>query len=400
MAIQVRKDAKGKPRYRVQVAVSAPGTVRRNQTVGTFSTKREAERAERDALQQRDRGTLLDPSTVTVATLLDDWLRLKSSVVSANTLVDYGIAIRLHLKPSIGTVIVQKLTTQQVQRAVSDWETSGVGARTIHRCLTVLSQALTQARSWNIVIRNVAEDVERPRLDRGKPQVWTPEQVGTFLEAAINRPVLTRAGDSGERRPDALHPLWHLLVLEGLRRGEALGLRWSDVNWERRTIHLSQTVAPDKNAKGAAIILPRTKTAAGSRTVRLTERTYEALRAHKKAQNAIRLAADEWEDHDLVICTAKGTPVNPNNVSRSFSALIKAAGVPPIRVHDLRHTAATVLLLGGVPAKVVSERLGHATVTITMDLYSHILPDMQDAAAAKMDELIPLFTKPTGTNGD
>ncbi|CAN0422643.1 unnamed protein product, partial [Phaeothamnion confervicola] len=193
---------------------------------------------------------------------------------------------------------------------------------------------------------------------------------------------------------DDLSPLWHLLVLEGMRRGEALGLRWSDVNWERGTAHLSQTVIPDKSNKGAAIIRQGTKTNAGSRTVRLTAETLTALKAHKKRQAETRLKAATWEDNDLIVCTSLGTPINPNNVSRSFERLVTLAGVPRIRVHDLRHTSATMLLRAGVPAKIVSERLGHASVGITMDLYSHVTPDMQDGAAEAISNILKM--KSTG----
>lgn len=191
-----------------------------------------------------------------------------------------------------------------------------------------------------------------------------------------------------------------------MRRGEALGLRWSDLNWERGTAHISQTVSPDKrgakrDARGALIapesmagepsrvlIQNRTKTNAGARAVRLTSETIAALKEHRSRQLERRLASSEWHDHDLIVCTSKGTPINPNNVSRSFERLMIFAGMPRIRVHDLRHTAATLLLLSGVPAKIVSERLGHASIAITLDLYSHVLPDMQDQAADAMSALI------------
>ena len=227
--------------------------------------------------------------------------------------------------------------------------------------------------------------VSPPKLGRGKADTWSPQEAMTFLDTAMNRPVLHRGGDSGIRRPDDLAPIWHLLLLEGLRRGEGLGLRWRDVNFERGTAHIVQTVAPDKSNRGKAIIQDRTKTLAGARSVRLTERTLVALKEHRTVQLQRRLAAPAWQDNDLIVCTATGRPVNPNNVSRSFDAIVKAAGLRRIRVHDLRHTSATMLLLAGTPAKIVSERLGHASVGITLDLYSHVLPDMQADAATAMD---------------
>jgi integrase len=243
-----------------------------------------------------------------------------------------------------------------------------------------LSQALDYAVKMHLVYVNVAKHAEMPKLRTGKPDVWSADELRRFLVEADK---------------DAHAPLWRLLVGEGMRRGEALGLRWQDVNWQRGTAHIVQTIAPDKSDRGKAVILERTKTAAGSRSVRLTADTLTALKAHKKRQAEQQLAAADWRDHDLIVCTSLGTPVNPGNVSRSFSAILKRAGLRRIRVHDLRHTHATLLLLAGIPAKIVSERLGHASISITLDTYSHVLPDMQDEAADAFSRI--LATAKTGS---
>lgn len=392
MAIVKRQGQDGKPAWQVRISVRDPKTGKRNnRTLGTYRTKREAEKEERLALTQRDRGSFVDPAKTTVAELLDAWLLTKTGTITENSAKDYEIAIRLHLKPALGQIPVQRLTPDQVQAAHASWRERKMSDRMIHRCHLVLSQALKQAMQWGVVHRNVCEAVAKPKLSRGKPSVWTPEHAAVFLDAASD---------------DGLWPLWPLLVLEGMRRGEALGLRWSDINWHRGTGHISQTVAPNKQAAmrdadgvlispelkagelSRVLIQNRTKTSAGARTVRLTVETLAALKEHRKVQNARRLAAAEWHDYDLIVCTSKGTPINPNNVSRSFERVVRIAGVPRIRVHDLRHTAATLLLLSGVPAKIVSERLGHASIAITLDLYSHVLPDMQDQAADAMTALM------------
>lgn len=334
---------------------------------------KEAQSLEKTWQAEIERGTAIDPAKTTVAELLDSWLQTKAGTITDNSVKDYEIAIRLHLKPALGNIHVQKLSAPQVQAALELWRERGMSDRMIHRCHLVLSQAHKQAMQWGVVQRNVCDAVKKPKISRGKPAVWTPAEAATFLDAS---------------RDDGLWPLWPLLILEGMRRGEALGLRWSDVNWERGTAHISQTVSPDKNNTGQAIIQNRTKTNAGARTVRLTSETIEALKEHRSRQLERRLASPEWHDHDLIVCTSRGTPINPNNVSRSFERLVLIAGVPRIRVHDLRHTAATLLLRSGVPAKIVSERLGHASIAITMDLYSHVTPDMQDQAADAMSALI------------
>lgn len=360
-------------------------TGKRRQFSRQVATMKEAKALEAEWTSGIARGTDLDPAKTTVAELLASWLATKRGEVTPNSEQDYEIVCRLHIIPALGDIRVQKLTAPRLQAQYSAWAEAGMSARMIRGCHMRLSQALRQAVRFGIVSSNVCDSVSPPKLGRGKADTWSPQEALTFLDTAMNRPVLHRGRDSGIRRPDDLAPLWHLLLLEGMRRGEALGLRWRDVNVERGTAHLVQTVAPDKSNRGRAIIQDRTKTLAGARSVRLTARTLQALKDHRSGQIQRRLAASQWQDNDLIVCTSLGTPVNPNNVSRSFDAIVKAAGLRRIRVHDLRHTSATLLLLAGTPAKIVSERLGHASVGITLDLYSHVLPDMQADAATAMD---------------
>lgn len=391
-----KPDPKGKSRWLVRIDVTDPVTgARKQKIIGTFRNETEAKRAERDALTMRDKGTLIDPSKATVAVVLDDWLRSKAGAVSPNSLKDYEIVVRRHIKPALGTVRAQGLTPARLQHQYDAWREAGLSARMIRGCHMRLSQAFDQAERHGVVQRNPCRSVRPPALARHTVESWSVEEVAAFLDAAAHRPILTRRGDSGRRHPDPLWPLWPLLALEGLRKGEALGLRWRDVNLERGVVSIVQTVAADKSNAGRVMIQSRTKTAAGSRTVRLTRQTIDALRDHRKRQLEQRLASPDWIDCDLIVCTSKGTPVNPGgNVNRSFDAIVEAARLPDgtplrrIRIHDLRHTAATLLLGAGIPAKIVSERLGHATIGITLDLYSHVTADMQGDAAARIGDLL------------
>lgn len=377
MAINKRVSQKtGKASWQVVIDRRDPVTGERNrQTIGTYKAKKAAEKAEREAIAQHESGVFVDPSTLTVGELLDSWLRTKRGDITDQTWKDYEITIRLHLKPAFGTIPVQRLTTSRIQLQYGAWLDEGKSNRLIRGCHMRLHQALEFGVKQGIVVLNPAQHASVPKILSKKFDVWNQNQASAFLAAS---------------REDPLHPLWHLLVLEGLRRGEALGLRWKDVNWSRGTIHISQTVTADKNDKGKAIIQPRTKTSTGSRSVRLSDQSLEALRPHQVAQAEHRAKTETWEDNDLVICTSVGTPINPNNVTRSYNRIVERGSLPRIRVHDLRHTSATLLLLQGVAAKVVSERLGHATVGITLDLYSHVLPDMQEDAARKISELFAL----------
>lgn len=297
----------------------------------------------------------------------------KSGTITTNSQKDYEIAIRLHLKPAIGSVPIQRLEPAKIQALYDLWHIEGKSERTVQRCHSILNQALSQAMQWGTVQRNVTSAVSKPRTRKKERHTWTADGVSRFIDVA---------------KDDSRAPLWHLLALEGMRRGEALGLYWRDVNWERGTVHLQRTVVPDRLNKGKAMLLDRTKTNAGARTVRLTEETLAALKSHSKAQLERRIAAESWANEDLVIATSIGTLVHPDNVTRSFERLVLMAGVRRIRVHDMRHTAATLLLLAGENVKAVSERLGHASITITMDLYQHVTADMQESTARAMDDLL------------
>jgi len=381
MAIETRKGKDGKPQYRVRIAGCAPDGKRQNVTIGTYRTKRDAEREERDALYKRDRGTLLDPAKTTVGQLLDSWLAVKAGDVTPQTLKGYEITIRLYLKPALGTVKAQALTPARLQAQYAAWTEGGMSARNLRGCHMRLSQALAHGVRFRIAQTNVCDVVSPPKLSKPKPDVWNTYEAMAFMQEAAT---------------DSLAPLWHLLLLEGMRRGEALGLRWSDINWQRGTAHIVQTVSPDISSRGEPVIQARTKTAAGARTVKLSGATLAALKEHRKQWAARKIAADTWADHDLIVCTVRderhrpngGMPINPNNVTRSFDVIVKRAGVRRITPHGLRHTHATMLLRQGVPAKIVSERLGHASIGITLDTYSHVLPDMQDTAADAMDTIM------------
>ena len=349
-----------------------PVTGKRRQFTKQVPTMEEARELESSWKAEIARGTSLDPNKTTVAQLLNDWLAIKAAEVTTQTLAGYEITIRVHVIPALGNILVQKLTAARVQAQYAEWRNAGMSARNIRGCHLRLSQALDQAVRFRLVLSNVCNQVKPPAQSKPKPDVWNTSEAVTFLEYA---------------EADSLTPLWHLLLLEGMRRGEALGLRWQDVNWERNTAHIVQSVRAGI-AKGEAVIQARTKTRSGSRTVRLAARTIAALKQHRSVQAERRLAATTWHDHDLIVCTSRGTPVNPANVRRSFDLIVKRAGLRRITPHGLRHTHATMLLKQGVPAKVVSERLGHASTGITLDTYSHVLPDMQDTAADAIEAIV------------
>lgn len=375
MAIVERKAKDGRTRYMVRIPGMKNGK-RTNVTIGTFPTMREAKKREREALVERDGGTFVDPSKVTLQQHLKEWLDTKKGEISENVHKDYEIAIRRHIVPALGKVRLQKLTTPVIQAQVNAWRDGGMSAPYITKVYNIFSQSLDVAVSWNLIPRNVAKGIKKPRVENRPGTIWTQAELRRFLAVA-------------REQDENLHPLWQLLASEGMRRGEALGLRWSDLNLKRGTVHISQTVVADKAKGGAAKIQPRGKTAAASRQVKLTPQTLSVLKEHRDRQQFIRhTMGARWQDYDLIICTSFGTPVNPSNVSRSFRRLVRAAGVPEIRVHDLRHTAASLLLMEGVSVKEVQERVGHANIRITLDTYAHLLADAHDSAANAMSRIL------------
>jgi integrase len=217
-----------------------------------------------------------------------------------------------------------------------------------------------------IVARNVCAATEKPRQRHAPGVTWTAEEARRFLVAA---------------KDDTYWPLWLLALKTGLRRGELLGVRWSDLDLDRGTLTVQQTIGV---LAGAPCIKPP-KTDAGRRVVKLSADVVAALKDHRRAQVERQLSAPAWAEGGLVFCTGEGKPLNPNNLYRNFAAIVARAAVPPIRLHDLRHTHATLLLAAGTPIKAVSERLGHSKTSITLDTYAHVLPDMQDRAVDAID---------------
>lgn len=360
-----RKD--GSIGYFVRVELPAdPSTGERRRKTGTFDTEKEAEKARTRWLSEVDEGNVVLPSKITMRDLLRRWLRDEAAHrVRPTTLVGYEITVEKHLIPALGNKQAQSLTTADVLEVRSKLVAAGK-ARTAQVAMLRLRQCLAWAVSVGLLARNVSATVKRPTAKAPERRTWDASQARTFLDTA---------------QGDGYSPLWLVLLTTGLRRGEALGLRWRDIDFDRGTLSVRQSVVLHNGAPH--IQLPKSK--ASLRTVRLPKGTLDALRQHRDRQTFKRKAAAEWADHDLVFATRQGKPINPRHVLRSFYALVKRADVPKISIHDLRHTSATLMLKSGVPVKVVSERLGHAQASITLDTYAHVLPDMQEAAVEAID---------------
>lgn len=379
MSITQRQDKNGKNRWLVRVESPDPLTgKRRRVTVGTFPTKREAEKQEAKAITERERGTLLNPDRTTVGELLDRYLETEvPRTVKPENRQEYDVIIRKHLKPALGAIHVRKLKVEQVDRLYADLQAAGYSSSLIKKCHLRLSAALRLAKRWNIVHENVCDAAEPPKIAYKAPQVWTLDDVTAFLNEAANE--------------DAKHPhwpYWLLLVETGARTSELLGVAWTDVDLERGTIRLGAQVV--RLLKGTPIVKQDAKTEAGRRTIRLTAGTVAELRAHRTAWLERKLSSGEpdWNPHNLVFCSASGKPLNARNMRRAFDRIVAASGVRPISPHGIRKTHITTTITNGANVKAVAARVGHRDITTTLRTYTALTPAMDDELMRILDTVI------------
>jgi integrase len=370
-SIQKRPGPQGAA-YRARVEYPAdPVTGKRRQRSETFKTKREAETALSKWLAEIERGTAVDTTKQTVGEFLRHWLEtVARHRVRPTTFEDYEATIDNHIIPALGSIPIQRLTAANVQGFYAAKLSSGSGARTVQLCHMRLSQALAQGVRWGTVARNVCEAVDPPKVTTKKGKTWTPDEARRFLAAA---------------EADGYSPLWLVALTTGARQGELLGLRWQDVDLVKGSLSIRQSLA----MLDGKPVIQAPKSRAAVRTIGLPIETVAALKAHKARQNEERLkAGPAWADHDLVFTTPTGNPIHPSNVLRNYVKLQERAGVPRIRFHDLRHTHATWLITGGQPITSVSERLGHAKSSITLDVYAHAVAATRDGAALAVSALL------------
>lgn len=341
--------------------------------VAYAKTEAEGKRLLRTWLSERDRGRLAAGPNQTLADYLSRWLaEVVAHTVRPKTLENYSRVVRVHVLPSLGKKRLQRLSAQDLAGLYSRLLDGGLSPSSVGVVHRVIHRALTQAERWDLVGRNVADLVDPPRAPHREMQALTAEQCGRFLAAA-----------SKER----LYALYALALGTGMRQSELLGLRWLDVDLDDGAVTVRQQLTRIPH-KGYSFSEP--KSARSRRTLALPSFVVAALREHRKRQLEERLiAGSEWRDLGLVFTNAFGAPLEATNlIKRSYAPLLERAGLPRIRFHDLRHTAATLLLSQGENIKLVAEQLGHADVALTLRVYGHVLPHQQRAAATKLDALL------------
>jgi integrase len=335
-------------------------------------TRQEVARRMAEALRSVESGLPLADERQTVAQYLESWLEVAKHQVEPGTFRRYKNFVRIHIIPVLGRVVLSRLTAQQVQSLYAKALSKGLSTTTVHHLHGAFHRALGDALRLGLIQRNVTEMVRPPRRQHHEMMVLNKEQARSLLAVV--------AGDRFEA-------VYVLALSTGMREGEIFALHWRDVDLERAVLSVRGTIK--EGEKG--FFVGKTKTAYSRRRIDLSQNVVEALRRHRQRQDEEKnLLGGAWDSsQDLVFPNTVGSAMIPDNfVKRYFKRAAKLAGLPgELRFHDLRHTAATLLLSEGVNAKVVSEMLGHADVSITLRIYAHVLPSMQKQAAKIIDSL-------------
>lgn len=309
-------------------------------------------------------GFMLDATRITVKEFLEQWLEeAVRPGVRQSTFVRYDSIIRLHIFPYIGGLKLNQLSSNHIQKFYGFLRQNNRSPRTIQLVHVLLSKSFNQALRWNTITANPCALVSKPKVLKKSMKFWTAEQLSHFLEQA---------------KKDRLYGLYVLAITSGLRLGELFGLKWTDLNIDNRTLAIQRTVH-DLNGHNR---VGEPKTSKGKRNIILPKFAINALDAHAQAMRSEGITS-EW-----IFCDTIGHPLRRGNFrKRSFLGLLKESGLPPIRFHDLRHSAATLLFSQGVHPKIVQELLGHSQISITLDTYSHVLPSLQQESANKIDHV-------------
>jgi integrase len=364
---------KGKNSWQLQVYTGpgSDGKPRRHfETVR--GKKGDAQRRLREVLSSLDNGTYMKPSKTTLGEYLERWLNAYAmSNLSPRGYERYRDIIRAHFKPAIGNLLLNHLQVEHLQSCYANWLKQGLSAGTVRYHHAVIHKALQDAVEWRLLVRNVADAVKPPPKQSPDMQTWNEYELARFLDAA---------------RDSQYYELFYLDLFTGMRRSELLALRWQDIDFILGQVYVNRGLHQLKD--GSYVFTPP-KSAKSRRTIALTPSTILVLREYyRKKQFDAPLMGKQVADRDLVFGTPEGKPLRPNTITRAWTMLAAKADVKPIRLHDARHTHASLMLKQGIHPKIVQERLGHSSIQITLDTYSHVAPGLQEAAAQSFDALV------------
>ena len=350
---------------------------RKQQTMTVHGSKKDAERELRTVLTRIEGGAYVKPAKLTVGEYLEQWLQsYVSSNVGPRTRERYVEIVHAHLIPALGSIPLIALRPQHIQtyygKALESGRRDGNGglsAQTVQHHHRVLYEALKHAVKHGTLIRNVAEAVDSPRPEHKEMVTLAPEDVNKLLDAVRDTPY---------------YDLFYTAIYTGLRRSELLALRWSYVDLDLATLSVVETLHQLHNRQ---FVFRQPKSKKGRRLIALSSSLALLLREHKSKQELDRmLLGKPLLPNDLVFSNPDGSPLQPDGITKAFTRIVQSIGLHGVRFHDLRHTHATLMLWQGIHPKIVSERLGHSSIAITLDTYSHVLPGLQEAAAQRFDE--------------
>jgi integrase len=344
-------------------------------------TRQEAQRKKNEMLRELERGMLATGPQRKLGEYIQDWLEnTHKSKLRLSVYLNYRKHVK-HIVAGLGDIWLQKLTPQQVQSFLTKKLDEGLSPKYVREMLGVLRLALKNAVQWGYISRNVCDLVTRPRVPKHNIAPLTLEQAQRFRQHL-----------QGHR----FEVLITMAVVTGMRRGELLSLRWSDIDFQRGILQVLHTV---DRFTGYGYVEGEPKSAAGVRSIRLPAFLVEMLKQHRVQQVAQKSQAKTWQERDLVFPNSRGGYLHPNHLGEAFRELLEEAGLPSIRFHDLRHSAATILLSMGVNIKVIQEMLGHSDISITLRVYGHLLPSMQQEAVDRWDSVFQERKREQGETG-
>lgn len=347
-----------------------PVTKKRRQRRLSAPTRKALEALQAKTLHELQTGAYVEPSTVTLAAYLARWLEAAEPTIRPSTYDLYRRIIARHLTPGIGALPLGALTPLHIQQHYAEKLTT-LKPATVRQQHAILHRALDQAIKWRLLVRNPTEAVDPPRVRASELTTWTAPQARAFLDGTAD---------------DALAALWRLALTTGMRQGELLALRWQDVDLDRGNLAVRRTLTRDRAGRWA---VGDPKSAAGRRSLALPPACVAALKRHKAQQTERRLQwGAAWQDGGLIFDRGGGGMLTPSTLKYSYRRLLTRLDLPVIRFHDLRHTAATLMLAEGIHPKIVAERLGHSAISMTLDRYSHVSMDMQREAADRLERAL------------
>lgn len=346
-----------------------------------FEKKKDAEKALTKFLHELETGTYIEPTKMTLGQFLDKWLESYAKPHTApRTYEGYEYIVRVHLKPFIGHIPLEKLKPMHIQDYYKDKlsegrfdGTGGLSAQSVLHHHRLLKNALNHAVKWGLVLKNVVDMVDSPRPEQFIGKSLDFSQAITLVEELL-------------KFENYYYPTLFFDLFSGLRRSEVLGLKWSDIDFDNKVARITQTL---QRVKGKGLIFKSTKNKSSAKPIDLSNSMIAILEKVKKLQSANRLKFGKiYNNNDLVFSQPNGKPIEPSEFGREFKKILKKLNLPNIRLHDLRHSHATLLLTSGANLKAVQERLRHSKSAITLDIYSHALPNIQRESVDRFEEII------------